>query len=147
MKTCFKCGLAKDYSGFYRHKSMGDGYLGKCKECAKKDTSDWRISKHEEVRAYDKARNQTPERKSKSIVYQKIFRAANEEKYKARTAIGNWLRDTGAQRPPCEVCGDPKSDAHHEDYSKPLEVIWLCRKHHAERHIEIKKEKALKGIK
>lgn len=31
---------------------------------------------------------------------------------------------------PCEVCGDPKSEAHHPDYSRPLYVIWLCKPHH-----------------
>ena len=35
---------------------------------------------------------------------------------------------------PCVVCGSEKSQAHHEDYDKQLEVIWLCRKHHAEKH-------------
>ena len=37
-------------------------------------------------------------------------------------------------RQPCEVCGCEKADAHHQDYNKPLEVIWLCRKHHKEWH-------------
>jgi len=31
-------------------------------------------------------------------------------------------------------CGKPGEEAHHEDYSKPLEVIWLCREHHIEKH-------------
>jgi len=31
---------------------------------------------------------------------------------------------------PCEVCGSEYTVAHHEDYSKPLEVRWLCREHH-----------------
>lgn len=35
---------------------------------------------------------------------------------------------------PCEVCGCEKADAHHPDYNKPLEVMWLCRKHHREWH-------------
>jgi hypothetical protein len=39
-------------------------------------------------------------------------------------------------REPCEVCGN-NAEAHHEDYSKPLDVTWLCKKHHAARHAEI----------
>ena len=35
---------------------------------------------------------------------------------------------------PCEVCGKLKVDAHHDDYSKPTEVRWLCRKHHSWHH-------------
>lgn len=36
---------------------------------------------------------------------------------------------------PCEKCGWKKNvDAHHDDYSKPLEVRWLCRKHHQIHH-------------
>lgn len=34
---------------------------------------------------------------------------------------------------PCEICGS-KAEAHHEDYSRPLDVQWLCRKHHAISH-------------
>jgi len=40
---------------------------------------------------------------------------------------------------PCETCGDMFSQAHHSDYSKPLEVTWLCRKCHMKHHTEIKK--------
>jgi hypothetical protein len=34
---------------------------------------------------------------------------------------------------PCEVCGASHVEAHHPDYSKPLEVEWLCPEHHRER--------------
>ncbi len=40
---------------------------------------------------------------------------------------------------PCERCGSPKVHGHHEDYSKPLEVMWLCTKHHGERHRELRR--------
>lgn len=35
------------------------------------------------------------------------------------------------------ACGNPKSQAHHDDYNKPLDVIWLCRRHHTARHREL----------
>lgn len=40
------------------------------------------------------------------------------------------------KRLPCEVCGSVKSDAHHKDYSDPVNVVWLCRKHHLALHAE-----------
>ncbi len=35
---------------------------------------------------------------------------------------------------PCEICSKPKTEAHHDDYNKPMDVRWLCRKHHNEHH-------------
>jgi hypothetical protein len=35
---------------------------------------------------------------------------------------------------PCEVCGDPKSEAHHPDYHRPLLIKWFCRQHHRAEH-------------
>ena len=39
-KKCFKCNTIKPLSEFYKHKEMGDGYLGKCKDCTKRDTKE-----------------------------------------------------------------------------------------------------------
>ena len=40
---------------------------------------------------------------------------------------------------PCGICGNSKVEGHHEDYNKPLEVVWLCNKHHRERHQLLRK--------
>lgn len=37
-------------------------------------------------------------------------------------------------RQPCEVCGAVKVEGHHDDYTKPLAIRWLCHKHHGEAH-------------
>jgi len=55
-------------------------------------------------------------------------------KIKARRILNYGVRWGYIKRLPCSVCGDPKSEGHHEDYDKPKEVIWLCMKHHRELH-------------
>ena len=35
---------------------------------------------------------------------------------------------------PCQICNAPKADAHHSDYGKALDVMWLCSKHHRAWH-------------
>jgi hypothetical protein len=49
---------------------------------------------------------------------------------KARTALGYAVRAGKVLRGPCEECGARPTQAHHDDYSDPLKVRWLCRLHH-----------------
>lgn len=62
------------------------------------------------------------------------WRAANREKARAHSRIAHEKERHGLQAKPCEVCGAPKTDAHHDDYSRPLDVRWLCRQHHNAKH-------------
>lgn len=62
------------------------------------------------------------------------WRQRNAEKYRAHLAVQRGLNNGGLVRQACEVCGDPRTDAHHDDYSAPLEVRWLCRQHHIRLH-------------
>src|ERR1700749_3180816 len=66
------------------------------------------------------------------------WKAANPEKYRAHRAVEKALRTKEIFRQPCERCGTTHGvHAHHDDYSKPLEVMWLCCLHHRERHREL----------
>lgn len=57
------------------------------------------------------------------------------EKMAARRMVANAIRVGMMKRCPCSVCGQVEMvHAHHDDYSKPLDVIWLCSTHHGERH-------------
>lgn len=56
------------------------------------------------------------------------------EQLSAANLVQAAFRRGEIQRGSCEVCGNPKTDGHHDDYSKPLEVRWLCRKHHRQHH-------------
>lgn len=55
----------------------------------------------------------------------------------ARNALYAAIKNGKIRRQPCEVCGDPKVHGHHDDYSKRLEVRWLCSVHHAQVHKEL----------
>jgi hypothetical protein len=55
-------------------------------------------------------------------------------KERARSYANMYLKRGKIKKTPCIICGDKDTQAHHEDYSKPADVVWLCRKHHFEYH-------------
>lgn len=130
MKTCFKCGESKPITEFYKHKRMADGHLGKCKACTKSDVATNYRDNHEAKQEYERERFQRPDRKRKIAEYQRRLRRKYPDKYRARRAVRRAMLSGVLRRQPCEVCGLKTSEAHHEDYSKPLQVRWLCRRHH-----------------
>lgn len=124
MKVCFKCGERKPLKSFYKHPGMSDGRVNKCKECNKKDVRENRAAKVEYYRAYDCQRGsrQTDE-------YRRRYKEENPIKDGARTMVGNAVRDGKLSKPKnCSECGEEavRIHGHHDDYSKPLEVRWLC---------------------
>lgn len=61
----------------------------------------------------------------------------NRDKANAHNATYRARKSGVLKQEPCEVCGAENTHAHHEDYTKPLEVRWLCPSHHRQRHIEL----------
>lgn len=141
MKTCFKCNQKKDETEFYKHPQMGDGLLGKCKACTKRDVQQNYKSKREQYAEYYSQREHTESRKAWRIIKQRESRARDPQKAFARSSVSNAIRAGKLKRLPCVVCCSPKSEAHHPDYSKPLDVVWLCLKHHRETHGQTPKDK------
>lgn len=63
----------------------------------------------------------------------------NREKLKAHAAVRAALRDGTLERGKCEDCRSLRTEGHHEDYSKPLVVVWLCRADHRRRHAALRR--------
>lgn len=136
VKECFRCHELKPLSEFYRHPMMGDGHLGKCKACTRRDVGEHRANNLEKVRAYDCARARQPHRRRKAqlVVERRYREAPNMER--AHRLTHNAIRSGKLVRNGCEVCGTANDvHAHHDDYLRPLDVHWLCAAHHSQWHI------------
>ncbi len=137
MKNCFKCNTVKPLSEFYAHPRMADGHVNKCKECNKNDSTANRNKNIEKVRAYDRARSKEPERIKAAAEVTRAWRAEDSLRVLAHSSVARAIRRGDLVRQPCCRCGEEKAVAHHEDYEKPLDVVWLCQPCHKQRHKEI----------
>jgi hypothetical protein len=113
---------------------MHDGHLNKCKECTKLDVTKHRATNLDKIQQYDNQRSQLPHRvelrRKATLAYPVLY----PEKATAHNRVAAALRDGRLFKQPCVECGSLEVEAHHEDYSKPLDVVWLCTKHHHARH-------------
>lgn len=137
MKTCFKCNTVKPLTEFYKHRAMADGFLNKCKSCTKKDSTEHRNKNIEKAREYDKKRSKNKSRIALASAVTKIWRAEDARRSKAHSAVARAIKFGNLVRLNCFRCGSEKTVAHHEDYDRPLDVIWLCQPCHKQRHHEI----------
>jgi hypothetical protein len=85
---------------------------------------------------YSKNHQRSDKAKAARRQYQKVWRTKNAVKARAEQILNEAIKAGLVERKPCVECGKLKTDAHHADYSKPLEVEWLCRVHHYRRHYE-----------
>lgn len=143
-RACRTCGAVKPLMEFYQ---QSNGSLHRdCKACWKAYVKANRLLRADQYRNYDRERAnlphrvaareayaQTPEGKVAHSRAHRRQREIRPAQRKARVIVGNALRDGKLTRQPCEVCGSA-AQAHHDDYSKPLDVRWLCTTHHAEWH-------------
>lgn len=136
-KKCFKCGTVQPLSEFYKHSGMADGHLNKCKTCAKKDVLIHRGKNLEKIRAYDRERGKLDHRIALRVMVTRAWRAEDKRRSKAHNAVCKSILNGKLIKANCEKCNDAKSVAHHEDYDKPLQIIWLCTICHKQRHKEI----------
>lgn len=75
----------------------------------------------------------------------RAYRHRNPEKLQAQNRLNYAVRSGVLERKPCEECGTAnRVHAHHHDYSKPLDVRWLCYVCHKKAHPVDDEDKAIK---
>jgi ribosomal protein S27AE len=138
MKRCSRCGKVKSLEEFYRNASASDGRQNRCRPCHVAGNRESRLRHLEDYRQRrDSYAGQDP---AVALVRHKTWRAANKPKQNAHAAVQRALKKGCLERPDeCQQCGRiGRVLAHHEDYSKQLEVIWLCSPCHGETHTKEK---------
>ena len=82
---------------------------------------------------YHREWRKTPSGKESLKASQRAFQARHPERVAAHRIVNEALRRGRITKGPCEFAGSDckwRIEAHHDDYTKPLEVRWLCKKHH-----------------
>lgn len=163
-KECFVCKESKPISRFSKNKRKSDGLEYRCKGCAKlsyqlnreaaiEKAKAYRAKNIDRINEYDKKRSKEPKRKnmmraavkkySQTEVAKSNARKSvkkSKEKYRnatlSRSALSNAIISGRVIREPsCSVCSSTKLvQGHHDDYDRPLDIIWLCVKCHRSWH-------------
>jgi hypothetical protein len=151
-KACKICGASKPLSEFYRHSTMADGRFSSCKSCYIKQCAKY-YNKHKKTilqrtRARDRVTYETKLKtrhakwraanKDKMNSYNKKYKANNQSKIRAHLAIRKAIENGIIARPKaCESCGNITNrplHGHHADYTKQLDVLWVCQPCHRKKH-------------
>jgi len=94
------------------------------------------VRDYEKRRASSRAYLSTERGKEAVQKARQSYAARYPERRAAHVALGNALRDGRVTRPTaCDACGSGgRRHGHHDDYTKPLKVRWLCVPCHTEAH-------------
>lgn len=147
MKTCNTCSIEKDESFYYANTK-------RCKECTKEKVKANRLANLDYYQSYDRNRPNKDERAKQSAEYNKTEKGKevrkkatkNYRKDKVRSQahfdLNNAVKYGKILKPSsCQNCGiDCNPHGHHDDYSKALDVRWLCNKCHTDFHNTVREK-------
>ncbi len=135
-KICTSCGVKKSNSSYGKRSASKDGLSASCKIC---------LSFRDEVK-YER-------NKAERIRRSNLFHKTEAGKKSAKASVKKWVEKNVDRKAahlalrlavkkglvmPWPVCAIPECScipvAHHPDYSRPLDVVWLCDQHHKDIH-------------
>lgn len=155
-KTCSKCKTEKPFVDYYKSKGGKHGLFSKCKECylalcrkyraenrdhynrltRNRQRKDYGPEKSAKQRAYIHKLRQTPEGREMIRGWYKTYNDKSAGKLAARSILNNAIKAGKVSSPgECSICGESGPvEGHHEDYTKPLDVVWVCVACHRFKH-------------
>jgi predicted nucleic acid-binding Zn-ribbon protein len=140
-RTCHRCGTAFTQAPWQIKKK---DYF--CRECRIKYVADYKARKRaagvtsfrnkERDAEYERQRSAKPEVKARRAADMKRYQhdPAMRARHEARWAVRRAVAAGRLHRKPCERCGGLVVHGHHDDYTKPLDVRWLCPACHRDWH-------------
>ena len=165
-KKCSRCSEVGPLSDFYLDKRAKDGRQSACAACSRLSTDAWRKVNRSHLAQYRRdynnknrravlrskrewaRKNRDRSRERRRLVVaadpaaesarQRGYREANLDKCAARDAVNNAVKRGDIVPGACSRCPEKKAEAHHPDYEKHLDVVWLCRRCHRKLHREQK---------
>ncbi len=138
-KKCNRCGVTQPIDQFYRNSGMADGRKNQCRTCCLREIKEYNHKRNRT--ALQREWRNTPQGRAFKTAAGRRYREQHREKFLAQKRVVNAINSGRLLRGPCVVCGATENiHAHHEDYSKPYDVTWLCPAHHSQRHVELRRQ-------
>jgi hypothetical protein len=131
-KICPQCHISKPIDDFRNSNHYTDGKSCWCKDCDNKASSERYYKNRKEALA--KMKDYYEKNKQKCIDKTYLTIKRHPKKWKARCHLRDAVRVGKIKKQPCEICGEIKVEAHHDNYNKPFDVRWLCKDCHHKLH-------------
>ena len=142
MPKCKVCSKTESETEFYK------GVATYCKDHWKEKVRNNRSANSDYYKEFDRNRANLPHRIEARETYRKTiafkeshieanekYRKSNPNKKYAQGAVSKAVIAGKIKRLPCFICGNEATEGHHPNYDSPIDVIWLCDKHHKETHV------------
>lgn len=141
MKICCRCEKEKPLTRFFKNRRSKDGLTYHCADCANSWNRATYARDRERIQATNKKwreNNQDKHREAHNMATRK-YEINNPKIRYAQVRVRESLKQRKLAKKGCEVCLkiygiEAPAHAHHSDYNKPLELLWLCPKHHKAWH-------------
>lgn len=145
-KVCKKCNTEKRISDFCH---SGKYYHSYCRMCLKKYRRNYKKSlTKEQLKRYQETDKQYQKNKRALGLVNKTeeynyWRKQNPNAANAHQKVYQYIKKGKLQRQPCKICGEQNAYGHHQDYSRPLAILWLCASCHKKWHLKLVGKKLL----